>query len=75
MLQANVLWRIIMKVMENVKSQTDQDGATWPTPAFPSTVNAIKENIMHHLMSFQGRDPERSGARIFIRPWLTPCGT
>jgi len=52
-----------MKVMERVESQIDKDGATWPTPAFPSTVNAIKENIIHHLMSFQGRDPERSGAR------------
>jgi starch phosphorylase len=52
-----------MKVMEKVESQTNQDGATWPTAPFPSTVNAIKENIIHHLMSFQGRDPERSGAR------------
>ncbi|WP_407929144.1 glycogen/starch/alpha-glucan phosphorylase [Desulfomarina profundi] len=30
---------------------------------FSTTVQAIKENIIHHLMSFQGRDPERSGAR------------
>ena len=52
-----------MKVMEKVDSQTDQDTARWPTPAEPSTVNALKENIIHHLMSFQGRDPERSGAR------------
>jgi len=56
-----------MKVVENVKSQTDQHGVTWPTPAFPSTVNAIKENIIHHLMSFQGRDPERSGAQDVYR--------
>jgi starch phosphorylase len=56
-----------MKVMERVESQTDQDGATWPTAAFPSTVNAIKENIIHHLMSFQGRDPERSGAQDVYR--------
>ncbi|MGB3223310.1 MAG: glycogen/starch/alpha-glucan phosphorylase [Desulforhopalus sp.] len=56
-----------MKVMEKVESQTDQDGATWPTVAFPSTVNAIKENIIHHLMSFQGRDPERSGAQDVYR--------
>ncbi len=52
-----------MKVMEKVESQTNQNGAAWPTAPFPSTVNAIKENIIHHLMSFQGRDPERSGAR------------
>lgn len=56
-----------MKVMERVKSQTDKDGATWPAVAFPSTVNAIKENIIHHLMSFQGRDPERSGAQDVYR--------
>ncbi|WP_240744099.1 glycogen/starch/alpha-glucan phosphorylase [Desulfopila sp. IMCC35006] len=56
-----------MKVMDRVESQTDQDGATWPTVAFPSTVNAIKENIIHHLMSFQGRDPERSGAQDVYR--------
>ena len=52
-----------MKVMEKVESQTDQDGASWPAVPFPSTVNAIKENIIHHLMSFQGRDPEMAGAR------------
>ena len=56
-----------MKVMERVESQTDQDGATWPTVAFPSTVKAIKENVIHHLMSFQGRDPERSGAQDVYR--------
>ncbi|MBW1636323.1 MAG: glycogen/starch/alpha-glucan phosphorylase [Deltaproteobacteria bacterium] len=28
-----------------------------------TTVPALKEHIIHHLMSFQGRDPERSGAR------------
>ncbi len=56
-----------MKVMDRVESQTDQDGATFPTVAFPSTVNAIKENIIHHLMSFQGRDPERSGAQDVYR--------
>ena len=29
---------------------------------FPTTANSIQNNIIHHLMSFQGRDPERSGA-------------
>ncbi|NOR23089.1 MAG: glycogen/starch/alpha-glucan family phosphorylase [Desulforhopalus sp.] len=53
--------------MERVESQIDKEGATWPTIAFPSTVNAIKENIIHHLMSFQGRDPERSGAQDVYR--------
>jgi starch phosphorylase len=56
-----------MKVMERVKSQTDKDGTIWPAVAFPSTVSAIKENIIHHLMSFQGRDPERSGAQDVYR--------
>lgn len=51
-----------MKVLEKVESQTDKKGVAWPEAPFPSTVEAIKENIIHHLMSFQGRDPERSGA-------------
>ena len=29
---------------------------------FPTSTESIQENIIHHLMSFQGRDPERSGA-------------
>ena len=29
---------------------------------FPETVQSIRDSIVHHLMSFQGRDPERSGA-------------
>jgi len=54
-----------MKVLEKVVIQTNGNGngASWPAMPFPSTVKAIKENIIHHLMSFQGRDPERSGAR------------
>lgn len=28
---------------------------------FPVESDSIRENIIHHLMSFQGRDPERSG--------------
>ncbi len=28
---------------------------------FPTTTEAIKKNIMHHVMSFQGRDPQRAG--------------
>ncbi len=27
----------------------------------PKTVDELKENILHHVMSFQGRDPERAG--------------
>ncbi|MBT8359963.1 MAG: glycogen/starch/alpha-glucan phosphorylase, partial [Deltaproteobacteria bacterium] len=33
-----------------------------PSVYFPATSEAIQKNIIHHLMSFQGRDPERSGA-------------
>jgi glycogen phosphorylase len=29
---------------------------------FPATAESIRNSIIHHLMSFQGRDPERSGA-------------
>ncbi len=29
---------------------------------FPTTAESIRDSIVHHLMSFQGRDPERSGA-------------
>ncbi len=72
-----------MKVLEKVVSQTNGNGTAWPAVAFPSTVQAIKENIIHHLMSFQGRDPERSGARdvykalaytmrdILVQKWIS----
>ncbi|MDR3632031.1 MAG: glycogen/starch/alpha-glucan phosphorylase [Desulfocapsaceae bacterium] len=36
--------------------------ATGPKVFFPTSAESIKDNIIHHLMSFQGRDPERSGA-------------
>ncbi len=29
---------------------------------FPETAQSIRDSIIHHLLSFQGRDPERSGA-------------
>lgn len=51
-----------MKGVETVENRNDQ-GTSWPSASFPNNVDAIKENIVHHLMSFQGRDPERSGAR------------
>jgi starch phosphorylase len=35
---------------------------TGPSVYFPTNAESIKDNIIHHLMSFQGRDPERSGA-------------
>ncbi|MFH0784281.1 MAG: glycogen/starch/alpha-glucan phosphorylase [Pseudomonadota bacterium] len=51
-----------MKVLENVKNQSEEAGKTIVPRPLPSNVKNIKENIINHLMSFQGRDPERSGA-------------
>ncbi len=36
--------------------------ATDPNVFFSTTADSIKDSIIHHLISFQGRDPERSGA-------------
>lgn len=51
-----------MKIYEKVKSQTTEDSVAEAGLRFPTTVNAIKENIIHHILSFEGRDPERAGA-------------
>ena len=51
-----------MKVLESAKNQSEEVGKAVVAPPFPSNVKNIKENIINHLMSFQGRDPERSGA-------------
>ena len=51
-----------MKVLENIKSQSDETEKTGAAQQFSTTVKTMKENIIDHLMSFQGRDPERSGA-------------
>ena len=32
------------------------------TSFFPTAAKSIQDSIIHHLLSFQGRDPERSGA-------------
>jgi len=52
-----------MKVMEKVKSQTGLKSTLSHELHFPTTVKAIRESIIHHLLSFQGRDPERAGAK------------
>ena len=52
-----------MKVMEKIKTQTEREREAGIVDAYPPTVATIKEIIIHHLMSFQGRDPERSGAQ------------
>ena len=51
-----------MKVLDNVGKPGNIWGDGGGTPSFAATVTAIKEHIVNHLMSFQGRDPERSGA-------------
>lgn len=38
-----------------------------PPSPYPASVESIKKSIIHHLMSFQGRDPERSGQRDVYR--------
>ncbi len=52
-----------MKVLEKVESQTGQKSGLPSELHSPATVKAIRDHIIHHLMSFQGRDPERSGAK------------
>ena len=34
---------------------------------FPATAEDIKKNILHHVMSFQGRDPQRAGESDIYR--------
>jgi glycogen phosphorylase len=51
-----------MKVLESVTSGSEGAGKSVVPLPIPSNVKNIKENIINHLMSFQGRDPERSGA-------------
>lgn len=50
-----------MKVSENLSTITTDDEGHIDSAS--PTVEAIKKSIVHHLMSFQGRDPERSGAQ------------
>ena len=51
-----------MTVKEKTTSEAVVKEATAPKVYFPASTESIKDNIIHHLMSFQGRDPERSGA-------------
>ena len=51
-----------MKVLENVTDHGNREGII-VTDQKGSMVEVIKERIINHLMSFQGRDPERSGAQ------------
>ena len=51
------------KKLQKVESQSDsgKESPSCPEAFFKTNTEAIKDNIIHHLMSFQGRDPERSG--------------
>jgi starch phosphorylase len=52
-----------MKILQRVESQSGRESETdgCSETFFKTNAEAIRENIIHHLMSFQGRDPERSG--------------
>ncbi|SHO50926.1 glycogen/starch/alpha-glucan phosphorylase [Desulfopila aestuarii] len=51
-----------MKVQNKVVSSAVRDDGPSSSLHFKTNAETIRENIIHHLMSFQGRDPERSGA-------------
>lgn len=50
-----------MKVQKKVESSAVRVEGPSSSLHFETNAEAIKENIIHHLLSFQGRDPERSG--------------
>ncbi len=52
--------------MNGVPQTKEWDGSSSPD-FFPTNSSSIKETIIHHLMSFQGRDPERSGVSDIYR--------
>jgi starch phosphorylase len=72
-----------VKILEKIKTQTDREKGRASITSIPPTADAIKESIIHHLMSFQGRDPERSGAQdvymalaytmrdVLIQKWIS----
>lgn len=54
-----------MKIMD--KAAGNERAKMTPPTDGSITVESIKNSIIHHLMSFQGRDPERSGAQDVYR--------
>ena len=46
-------------ILDTVAEDITNDGSE---VIFSTSAQSIQKNIIHHLMSFQGRDPERSGA-------------
>lgn len=52
------------KDMDTLKSaalRDDELDRTWPRNSEDYGAESIRKSIIHHLLSFQGRDPERSG--------------
>lgn len=56
-----------MKVHRKVESKVKDNESQRSVPHFDTNADAITESIIHHLLSFQGRDPERSGAPDICR--------
>jgi starch phosphorylase len=56
-----------MKAAENEKKVDPLFACACESLFFPTTAEDIKKNILHHVMSFQGRDPERAGESDIYR--------
>ncbi len=54
-------WRITIMGSPTQDILTEKQDQPCSENYFATTAKSIQENIVHHLMSFQGRDPERSG--------------
>ncbi|MFH2124677.1 MAG: glycogen/starch/alpha-glucan phosphorylase [Pseudomonadota bacterium] len=50
-----------MNALENDKGRHPLFDCDCASLFFPTTSEDIKKNILHHVMSFQGRDPQRAG--------------
>ncbi|MEK6201896.1 MAG: glycogen/starch/alpha-glucan family phosphorylase, partial [Desulfobulbaceae bacterium] len=50
-----------MKALEKDKGTPPMFACDCDSVFFPTTSEDIKKNILHHVLSFQGRDPQRAG--------------
>jgi len=50
-----------MQAKANIQEENPLFDCDCKSLFFPTTVEDIKNNILHHVMSFQGRDPQRAG--------------
>ncbi|MFN2354810.1 MAG: glycogen/starch/alpha-glucan phosphorylase [Desulfopila sp.] len=50
-----------MATLKSAALQDDELDRTWPRVSEDYGAESIRKSIIHHLLSFQGRDPERSG--------------